>query len=115
LLCWSIVVVAAVLYPRQIAEKIDAMASAVGYSVGMGALLGVIINTIGVLLGVIFLSALAASARHPGAEGVSLFAGLGALGGIAVLFGAPFWGAVLGALGGLIGGSMHTRSGAAMK
>lgn len=116
LLCWVIVVAAGWKYPLSITEKIQTMSSPTGYSIGMGALMGAAVNFSGVIVMLVWsvvwmavgaTAAHAAAANHHGdaLAASSLMAGVGAVGWFVSAFGAPFWGAALGALGGLIGGS----------
>ena len=120
-ICWVVITLAAYYYPKQIAEKVEQMSSPTGYAVGMGVLMGVAINTGGVLLNFIWdlcaasVAGVAAGASHntdfaSNAAAGATIAGLGALGNLFLLFGAPIWGAALGALGGLIGGSTMKRA-----
>lgn len=48
--CWLIVVLAAYRYPHAILERVQHMSSAVGFSLGAGAGMGAIVNTLGVLV-----------------------------------------------------------------
>lgn len=115
LLAWGIVAAAGWQYPVQLGDKIQNMSSPTGYAIGMGALMGAAVNFVGVLVMVILstiFAGIAFSAASHAAHGVSDAAALGGIGAglgmmawlISAVF-APFWGAALGALGGLIGGS----------
>jgi hypothetical protein len=108
--CWAVVVVAAYRYPHLNLGKVQAMSSSVGYGLGMGAAIGAIVNTVGVLgafVGHAFIGGLGVAAGH--SSGVAATAGLAnsvsALGEFFQLFSAPVWGAILGLIGGLVGGS----------
>jgi hypothetical protein len=112
-LCWAIVIGAAYQYPHLILSKVQAMSSSVGFAVGMGAALGAIINFCGMLGALILHSIVFALAAHgmnvahpTDADEVGSLAGsMGVAGDFLQLLGAPVWGAVLGAVGGLVGGS----------
>lgn len=94
------------------------MSSPVGYATGIGALMGAAINLCGVIVLMIwsliaFSTATTAAASGHAQAAASAGAGFAAVSALArfiELLGAPFWGAVLGAFGGLIGGSMVPRA-----
>ncbi|HET9095127.1 MAG TPA: hypothetical protein VFN37_00575 [Candidatus Baltobacteraceae bacterium] len=120
LLCWAVVVAAGWKYPLSMTEKIQTMSSPTGYAIGMGALMGAAVNFAGVILMLIWSliwvsigAGAAAAAAHNHNEALaatSFVAGLGALGWFFSAFTAPFWGAILGAFGGLIGGSQVPKA-----
>jgi hypothetical protein len=119
LLCWAIVVIAGWRYPLSMLEKVQQMSNPTGYAVGMGALMGGAVNFVGVIVMVIYsvivvgVSALHSPAIVPGHHSPAADAAamngvghmVGTMGWIVEAIGAPFWGAILGAFGGLIGGS----------
>lgn len=93
--------------------KVQAMSSSVGLAVGMGAI-GAIVNFVGMccafVLHVIFLGVSgAAHAHQANPDANTLLNGVSAVGDLFQLAGSPFLGAVLGALGGLVGGSTVPR------
>jgi hypothetical protein len=109
---WIIVVGAAYRYPHLILNRVQTMSSAVGFSAGMGLAIGAIINTLGVILTLLFHSLFAASSLAHNSAGHSIGAlnGISAVGDLFQIFGAPFVGAILGLIGGLIGGSTVPKS-----
>ena len=113
-LCWTIIVGAAYQYPHLILAKVQAMSSAVGFAVGMGAAIGAIVNFVGMFGAlVLHFSLFGASAMahahdaNPGTNTVPYLPS--AVGDLFQIVGAPFVGAVLGAIGGLVGGSTIPR------
>ena len=110
-LCWSIIIVAAYVYPHHLIDKVQAMSSSVGFAVGMGAAIGALVNTLGMIGAFVVHSiffGLAATAHRPDEFG-ALAGSASAVGDMMQLVGAPFWGAALGAVGGLVGGSTIPR------
>jgi len=114
-LCWAIIVIAAYRYPHMILDKVQAMSSAVGFAVGMGAAIGAIINFAGMCGALILHTIVVGISGAAHAHDSSLDAGttLNAFSAVGDLFqvaGSPFVGATLGAIGGLVGGSTVPRS-----
>lgn len=119
LLCWTIVVVAGWRYPLAMLERIQRMSNPTGYAVGMGALMGAAVNLVGVIVMVIYStivvgisashSPVIVPGQHSAAADAAAMSGVGhmvgAMSWTVEAIGAPFWGAILGAFGGLIGGS----------
>jgi len=116
ILCWVIVVGAAYRYPHLIIAKVQAMSSAVGYSIGLGAAIGALVNTLGMcgaLLVHLILGATGATIQNDAtANAGGVLSGISAIGDMFQIVGAPFVGALLGVTGGLVGGSTVPRSGA---
>lgn len=124
LLCWAIVGIAGWRYPLEMIDKIKIMSSPTGYAIGMGALMGAAVNLAGVIVMVMYTSAMlsmatsaarsVSSAGDSGSQAVTAGAvgalGLGAMGWMLSAVAAPFWGAILGAFGGLIGGSQIPKA-----
>ena len=111
ILGWAVLVLVGVYFVRSLGETLRAKNSPVGYGLGMGALLGLIVNVVGVLLNIVLalvmLSAASSAAQaNPGNVGTAA-AGLGAAYSgasnfVHLLF-APVVGAFFGGLGGLVG------------
>ncbi|TAM62438.1 hypothetical protein EPN52_00695 [bacterium] len=115
LLCWAIIIVAAWKYPQLVGQKMQQISSPVGYAVGMGALLGAAVNFGGVLANLLWhviAGSMAASlaSQNGLAAGAAITNGFGAFGDLFQTFSAPFWGALLGVVGGLIGGATIPKS-----
>ncbi len=112
-LCWIVVVMAAYRYPHMILARVQTMSSAVGFSVGMGAAIGAIVNTAGMCIALVFHTIFAAgtAAHDSTVASIGIMNGFSALGDFMEVVGAPFVGAVLGLIGGLIGGSTVPKSG----
>ncbi len=112
-LCWAIIIAVAYRYPHFIPLKVQAMNSPVGFAVGMGAALGALINTVGMccafLLHLLTGAIEIANTNSSTAQTAGVFSGITAAADLFQIFGAPFLGAVLGAVGGLIGGSTMPR------
>jgi hypothetical protein len=106
-LCWVIIAGAAYQYPHLILGKVQAMSSSVGFAVGMGAAIGAIVNTIG-MCGALVLHVVFGALGAANTTGV--LNSVSAVGDLFQVAGAPFVGAALGAIGGLVGGSTIPRT-----
>jgi hypothetical protein len=115
-LCWAIIVAAAYQYPHMILARVQAMSSSVGFAVGMGATIGAIVNFAGMsgalVLHLVFVGMSGVTHAHDRAADTStMLNSFSVVGDLFQIAGAPFVGAALGAIGGLIGGSTIPRPG----
>lgn len=112
ILGWIVLIGAPFLLVRWNTEMAS-MTSPLGYSIGMGALVGAIANEAGTVLAIFFdllVFGIGASSNGLAGGTVAFGAGVGLTFELVHLLYGPFVGAVLGALGGLIAGSMRTKS-----
>jgi hypothetical protein len=114
-LCWAIIVIAAYRYPHMILAKVQAMSSSVGFAVGMGGAIGAIVNFAGMCGALIlhfafFGSVMAAHAHDTNPDARTIATSFSVVADFFQIAGAPFVGALLGAFGGLVGGSTVPRS-----
>ena len=109
---WIVLIGAPFLYVRW-KPSISAMTSPLGYSLGMGALIGAIANEAGTVLTILFeiLAVAIGAGGHTATSGLAVLgAGVGGAFALIHLLYGPFVGAVLGLFGGLIAGSMLPKS-----
>ncbi|WP_053958365.1 hypothetical protein [Sulfobacillus thermosulfidooxidans] len=110
---WIVLISMPILWSRWNASALTSRESPVGYAVGIGVLVGALVDLIGAILNTIFLGIVTVLFQSMGnATGLAGATGAGLITTFSIVhwFIAPFVGGFLGALGGLIGGASLPRS-----